>query len=92
VDRFQKLVRAFLDNQITALEFETSYISEYRQAAVSGSRIPYAADVLFYGIDAFCADAKLRGPLDIDEAQLREEARAALARWSEPWPPGPLRL
>lgn len=88
MDVFRELVVALLDNRISAKDFEASYIRGYTEAATLGTPIPFAADELFYGVDAFNSEPTLRAPLDIDEATLREEAGDALARWSQPWPGG----
>jgi hypothetical protein len=83
---FRELVLALLNDGMSASEFEASYIRAYNEAATNGMSIPFAADRLFYAVDAYQGDPALRGPLDIDEAALREEASQALEQWSAPWP------
>ncbi|MBN9364425.1 MULTISPECIES: colicin immunity domain-containing protein [unclassified Devosia] len=87
MDVFRQLVEALLEQRVSAENFEAAYLRAYSEAAAAGVSIPFAADRLFYAVDAYCSDPSLRGPLDIDEATLRSEAREALARWSLPWPP-----
>lgn len=81
---WQALVSRFLDGDMDGPAFETAFIAAYNAARLPGD-VPYAMDLLFYEVDAYCADPALRGPEDIDEAQLRAAARALLARIDEPW-------
>ena len=82
---WQALVNRFIDGDMDAPAFETAFIRAYHMARLPGD-VPYAMDLLFYEVDAYCADPALRGPDDIDEAQLKAVARALLARIDEPWP------
>jgi len=82
---WQALVNRLLDGDMDGPAFETAFIRAYNAARLPGD-MPYAMDLLFYEVDAYCADPALRGPEDIDEAQLKSAARALLARIDEPWP------
>ena len=77
--QYQKLVEAFLNNSISALEFEkqfldltskeTKYFTDNEDAIISD---------LFRSVDDFCPDEHLRGEFDIDEQQLRKKCEEAL--------------
>jgi hypothetical protein len=87
VDRWRTLIEAFVAGEMDAVAFERAYIDLHSDEVSKGMSIPFAADRLFYEVDAFCAWPELRGPETIDEAQLLIEARKALADWHLPWPP-----
>ncbi len=80
------LVEAFVDGAIDAPAFEQQFLAMWREGRDAGARERYAVDLLFYEVDAYCADPALRDEHDIDEAELRAAARRCLARWDEPWP------
>jgi len=82
-----ELVTRFVSNDMPAPDFEHAFIAAYREVAEHGESIPFAMDLLFSEVDAYQADAALRGPMDIDDAQLREAAARLLVRIDEPWPP-----
>ena len=82
---WQALVNRLLDGDMDAPAFETAFIGAYNAARLPGD-VPYTMDLLFYEVDAYCADPALRGPNDIDDAQLRAAARALVARIDESWP------
>jgi hypothetical protein len=82
---WQALVSRFLEGEMDAPAFETAFIRAYNMARLPGD-VPYTMDLLFYEVDAYCADPALRGPEDIDDVQLKAAARALVARIDEPWP------
>jgi hypothetical protein len=83
---WRQLIESFADGRIDGRAFEQRYLDMWREDRDAGESNRYAVDILFYGVDAYCADPALFGEHDITEDQLREEARQALARWDEPWP------
>lgn len=87
MDAWRELIEAFVGGRMDAASFETAYVALYSKAAAAGLSIPYAADLLFYEVDAYCGDPELRGSEDIDDAQLLGAARKALEEWHRPWPP-----
>jgi hypothetical protein len=85
-DKWRQLVESFVDGRIAGPAFERAYLDMWREDRDAGISNRYAVDILFGGVDAYCADPTLFGPYDITEDQLRDEARQALERWDEPWP------
>jgi hypothetical protein len=76
-----QLIDSFLRGEISALEFERVYLQMYQEDPTIRPEPEYnILDGLFFGVDAFCADPGLRSSDDIDEEQLRAEARTALGR------------
>ena len=85
--QWRDLVEAFVDGRLDGPTFERRFLAAWSDEIGRGESQRYAVDLLFYEVDAFCADATLRDEHDIDEAELRNQARQCLARWEEPWPP-----
>ena len=85
---WRALIEDFVAGRTDGPTFERAYLDRWRRARDNGERERRAVDKLFYGVDAFCADPALRGDTDIDETQLRAEARQALENWDETWPDG----
>ncbi|RUT34619.1 hypothetical protein EMQ25_01245 [Arsenicitalea aurantiaca] len=83
------LMADFIDGAMDGVAFERAYLEASRAAVEAGDRVPYAADLMFYEVDAFCADPALRGEGDLDEAGLRQAARELVRRLDEPWPAVP---
>jgi hypothetical protein len=89
MDAWRTLINSFVDGAIDAPTFETKFLALHRDEVALGHSVRYAVDLLFYEVDAYCSDTSLRGPADIDEAQLLEAAKNALREWERPWPPLP---
>ncbi len=83
---WELLICAFVEGRIDGPTFERRFLDVRRNEVNRGLSQRYAVDLLFYEVDAYCADPSLAGPDDIDEDQLRREASRCLGRWSEPWP------
>lgn len=83
---WHRLISAFVDGLIDGPTFERRFLEIRREEVNQGLSQHYVVDLLFYEVDAYCADPSLAGPDDIDEDQLRREASKCLERWSEPWP------
>jgi hypothetical protein len=86
MDPWRQLVEAFVSGEVDARAFETEFLALHLAEVNRGHSIPFAVDQLFYEVDAYCADPRLRGDLDIDEAELLAAARKSLAEWEKPWP------
>lgn len=85
-DPWRTLIEAFAEGALDGPTFERRFLALRRGEIDRGESPRFAVDLLFYEVDAFCADPALRGPEDIDEAELRRQAQRCLARWDEPWP------
>lgn len=86
-DPWRPLVEAFVSGELDGPAFERHFLELRRDEIDRGESQRFAVDLLFYEVDAFCADPALRDAGDIDEAELRRQAQRCLARWDEPWPP-----
>lgn len=80
------LMQRFIDGALDGPRFERGFLDAFREKRDAGERVPYAADLMFYEVDAYCADPALRGENDLDEAGLRNAARRLITRMDEPWP------
>ncbi|MBI1929521.1 hypothetical protein HYR99_35405 [Candidatus Poribacteria bacterium] len=73
------MLLSFLQNEISPLDFEQTYLDVYLNDSTEWSEAEFAIlDELFGDVDAFCADATLRAPDDLDEAQLRQKCKKAI--------------
>lgn len=86
-DPWRRLIEAFAYGALDGPDFERRFLDLRREEIDCGESQSFAVDLLFYEVDAYCADPALRGPGDIDEVELRRQAVFCLARWDEPWPP-----
>jgi|GEM_PF-1658897 len=86
---WEALIGEFIAGAMSGPDFERRFLDGHRQTVELGESVPYAVDLLFYEVDAYCQDPALRGPNDLDEAGLRDAARLLLPRIDEPWPPLP---
>lgn len=78
-----ELLMSFLHNGMSALDFERTYLEVYLNDTTEWSEAEFAIlDELFGDVDAFCADANLRDPDDLDEEQLRLKCKTALEKLS----------
>ena len=82
--KYSGMIEDLLEGRLTATEFETQYLLSFKQEPESlRDDIFLILDRLFGDVDAFCSDASLRGKDDLDEGQLRQRAREALAALHE---------
>ena len=84
---WRSLIEAFAAGRIDGPSFERRFLALWRADIARGESPRHAVDLLFYEVDAYCDDPALRGEQDIDEEELRRQARLCLSRWHEPWPP-----
>lgn len=78
---YRKLIEQFLNNQISALDFEREYLDMFKNDTTEWPEAEYdVLNDLFGDVDAFCADPELRDPGDLDEEQLRQQAKIAIQR------------
>lgn len=78
------LVEKFVNDDISAEEFETEYLRERHKSR--GLRFGKFGDFdlqVFSAVDAFCGDPQLRGPEDLDQAGLLHEVEEALRQFKE---------
>ena len=76
-----QLIDSFVRGEISGLEFEQAYLQMFKEDPTIRPETEFEIlDGLFFGVDAFCANPGLRSINDIDEEQLRAEARTALGR------------
>lgn len=78
---YMDLIRRYVNGIISSEEFERVYLQMYKDDPNIRPSAEYnALKVLFFDIDAFCADPELRSADDLDEASLRIRARSALSK------------
>jgi hypothetical protein len=77
--KYVNLITSFVDGNISASEFESAYLTMFKEETGSLSELEYEIlDSLFSSVDAFCGDVELMDEDDIDENQLFEDAQKAL--------------
>ena len=86
---WERLMCRFIGGDLDGPRFERAFLDAWREARDKGESEPYAVDLMFYEVDAYCADPALRAETDLDEAGLRDAARRLVDRLDEPWPPLP---
>ena len=82
LEGYRDLIRSFTGGGISADEFETSYLSQFKDDPnqVTGDEFD-VLDGLFADVDAYVSDPTLRASAGgISGEELRERARAAYAR------------
>lgn len=81
IAKFIVLIQTFVDGKISASQFEASYLELFKNEwrALSESAYEVLND-LFLDVDAYCAAASLRDAGDLDDRELLERAKAALAK------------
>lgn len=81
LEKYIVLISKFVFNLISASNFEAVYLEIFKKESHSFKpEIFQILDELFGDVDTFCSDANLRDEDDIDEDQLRANARSALSR------------
>jgi hypothetical protein len=81
LDKYTQLIKSFLKNKISAIDFERKYLDSYLSDETDlPDDIFWILDELFADVDAFCADATLRDEYDLDDAQLRNRCEQTLNR------------
>jgi hypothetical protein len=88
VGKFESYVivsRAFVQRQLTGLEFETVFLSVFRgEGDRFRSDLAEAVRALFDAVEAYCDDSALRDPGDLDEDGLRAAATEFLRIVDDP--------
>lgn len=79
---YEPLIREFVSGELTADQFETGYLAEFKRdrGQTPGPEFE-ALDGLFADVDDYVADADLRRRAGgLDEEQLRDRARVVYER------------
>ena len=80
LDDYLPLLHAFADGRIDGETFERRFLDLYQNdESFHPEPMFEALDGVFWAVEDFYADPALRDPGDLDEDQLRERVRAALA-------------
>jgi len=81
LDEYEKLMTIFLDRKITAKEFESRYLSLFKNDNYLYSDDDFVPiEMAFSALDAFCAEDEIFDENDIDEGQLRLEISNCLQK------------
>lgn len=84
LEGYIELISSFLNNQISVLDFERMYLDKFKNDTSDFIEDEYTVlNNLFGDVDAFCADPGLRDSEDLDEAQLKQQCKAAVERLRE---------
>jgi hypothetical protein len=80
LERYADLLSRFTGDQLGAGDFEKQFLTLYKNDASRWSDAEFdVLDSLFAAVDAYTPDPSLRDEGDLDENQLRDAARRALA-------------
>jgi hypothetical protein len=80
LEPYLSLLDSFVRAEFSATEFETRFLKLFKTDDVQRpTEVFRILDGLFFAVDAFCPDDALRDSGDLDEAELREAAKTALA-------------
>jgi len=78
INSYLQLIKLFLDDAITAKEFESQYSDKFLNEVVEiGGNEFKILDALFAAVDAYCEDESIRSEGDLDEKGLHDEAKNA---------------
>ena len=77
---YSRVVKAFVDGQLSAVEFESVYLRMFKKDDAVRPEAHYnILNSLFGSVDAFCSDRSIRTVQDLDDEQLHNDAKAALS-------------
>ena len=77
---YQRLIERFLNREISAAEFEATYLDRFKKEKRHFPAETFEAlDRLFGDVDMFCSDDQLRDDDELDELGLRQACERALA-------------
>ena len=68
------LIEAFVEDRLSAPEFESLYLRLFQYDPTRWHELYDILHPLFTDVDAYTSDALLRGPGDLDDRQLKEQA------------------
>lgn len=84
ISYYLSLIRNFIEGAISAPEFEHYYLRTFlADDRVLPQDIYEVLQKLFTDVDAYCQDASIRGPGDLDEADLLASAHSAYSALTE---------
>jgi uncharacterized protein YicC (UPF0701 family) len=76
---YEMLINAFVQGQLSASEFEAEYLKLFEYDNTDFTEEEYQIlNTLFWAVDRFCANPKLREQEDLDENQLFNATQEAL--------------
>ena len=80
-ERYATLAQSFVDGEISAVQFEDSYLTLFRnEAKYIPEEFATPINEIFYDVDAYVADPALREDGDLDENQLKDRVAASTAK------------
>lgn len=79
IQPYIELVESFTNIQISAQQFEKSYLEMFKNDPSQFSEREYEVlNNIFYDVEDFCADPTIRDEDDLDERQLRTKSKKHL--------------
>ena|GEM_PF-1280406 len=83
VEKYIHLIKQFISEEITASQFEKSYLQMFKvESETLPEDIYTILNNLFIDIDFYCSDESLRDKNDIGGQELLEKAKKSLAQLS----------
>ncbi|WP_110661602.1 colicin immunity domain-containing protein [Salinicola socius] len=80
-EKYILLITQFVTGKLTAPQFEVGYLDIFKNESEMLPQTSYdALNELFLDVDAYCNDPGLRDEEDLDDCELLESAKKALAK------------
>jgi hypothetical protein len=77
-ERYATLAQSFVDGEISAVQFEDSYLTLFRnETKYIPEEFATPINEIFYDVDAYVADPALREDGDLDDNQLKDRVAAS---------------
>lgn len=81
IEKYTLLITQFVAGELTAPQFEVSYLDMFKnESEVFPECVYVVLNELFFYVDAYCSDPDLRDEEDVDDQELLERAKQALAK------------
>lgn len=81
IEKYNLLIMQFVTGEITAPHFEVSYLNMFKnESEMMPEKVYVVLNDLYLDVDAYCGDPGLRGEEDLNDHELLESAKAALAK------------
>lgn len=83
IEDYIATITKFVDGEITACQFEESYITLFKnEEKMFAQEVFETLHLLFTDVDAYCSDSELREEENLDDVELLHCAELALERLS----------
>jgi len=80
-EKYILLITQFVTGELTASQFELSFLEMFKNESEALPERSYATlNALFLDADAYCSNPNLRDEEDLDDQELLDSAKQALAK------------